>query len=127
MGSGLIAGMGYLGYAALFTLVMCVCFMAFNLITSGGKKPYALNKTVKITVPEDLDYTGVFDEVFDKYTKSYELVQVKSVNMGSMFRLVYDINLKDRNLEKQMIDELRIRNGNLEIMVSKQETAVAEL
>lgn len=127
MGSGLIAGMGYLGYAALFTLVMCVCFMAFNLITSGGKKPYALNKTVKITVPEDLDYTGVFDEVFDKYTKSYELVQVKSVNMGSMFRLVYDINLKDRNLEKQMIDELRVRNGNLEIMVSKQETAVAEL
>ena len=127
MGSGLITGMGYLGYAILFTLIMCLCFMAFNTLTAPQKRTVTLNKTIKITIPEDLDYTGAFDDIFDKYTKSWELVLVKSTNMGSMFRLSYDIVLKDRLQEKNMIDEIRIRNGNLEIMVSKQETAIAEL
>ena len=86
-----------------------------------------MSKTVKITIPEDLDYTGVFDDIFAEYTKKSELVKVKTTNMGSMFRLTYNVTLRDATKEKEMIDRIRERNGNLEIMVSKQENRTAEL
>ncbi|MCH5256822.1 MAG: DUF4956 domain-containing protein [Lachnospiraceae bacterium] len=127
MGAGLIAGMGYLGFAALFTVVMCVMFLIYNHIDFGAKNNAAMYKTFNVTIPEDLDYSGVFEEVFDEYTTSCELVHVKTTNMGSMFRLTYDVVLKDVSKEKELIDELRCRNGNLEISVSKQETIVTEL
>ena len=78
-------------------------------------------------VPEDLDYTGIFGDVFSEYTSSCELVQVKTTNMGSMFRLTYDIVLRDPLREKEMIDKIRCRNGNLEINVSSQATIATEL
>ncbi|MBE6978382.1 MAG: DUF4956 domain-containing protein [Ruminococcaceae bacterium] len=127
MGAGLIAGMGYLGFAALFTLIMCVMFLVYNFLASGSAKSESVKKTIKITIPEDLDYTGVFDDIFAEYTKKSELIQIKTTNMGSMFRLTYNITLRDLSQEKQMIDRIRERNGNLEIMVSKQENRVAEL
>ena len=126
MGTGLIAGMGYLGFAALFTVIMCSMFLICNAIADNVKSE-AVNKTIKITIPEDLDYTGAFDDIFAEYTKKSELIKVKTTNMGSMFRLTYNVTLKDANKEKQMIDRIRERNGNLEIMVSKQESRVAEL
>ena len=126
MGAGLIAGMGYLGFAALFTVIMCAMFLIYNAVADNAKRE-AVNKTVKITIPEDLDYTGVFDDIFYEYTKKTELVKVKTTNMGSMFRLTYNVTLRDATKEKEMIDRIRERNGNLEIMVSKQETRVAEL
>ena len=126
MGAGLIAGMGYLGFAALFTLIMCIVFGLYNFLSTLGTPDYVLNKTIKITIPEDLDYTGVFDDIFATYTKKAELVGVKTTNMGSMFRLTYNITLKDPAMEKQMIDCIRQRNGNLEIMVSKQENRNVE-
>ena len=82
---------------------------------------------MRITIPEDLDYTGVFDDIFAEYTRQCSLTSVKTTNMGSLFRLTYDITLKDASREKEMIDKLRCRNGNLEISVSRQETAPAEL
>ncbi len=127
MGAGLIAGMGYLGYAVLFTVVMSAIFMLYNRLDFGARKNAAVYKTVRVTIPEDLDYTGVFEEVFEAYTVSCELTNVKTTNMGSMFRLTYDIVLKDATREKELIDKLRCRNGNLEITVSKQTTANAEL
>ena len=127
MGSGLIAGMGYLGFAALFTLVMCVMFLLYNHLDFGAKKNTAAYKTFTVVIPEDLDYTGVFDDIFKAYTSSYELVRVKSTNMGSMFKLTYNVVLSDVTKEKEMIDKIRCRNGNLEITVSRQETAVTEL
>ena len=126
MGTGLIAGMGYLGFAALFTVIMCAVFMVYNLVASNTRGD-AANKTVKITIPEDLDYTGAFDDIFAEYTKKSELVKVKTTNMGSMFRLTYNVTLKDAVSEKEMIDRIRERNGNLEIMVSRQENRTAEL
>ena len=69
----------------------------------------------------------MFDDVFDRYTSARELIRVKTTNMGSMFRLTYDVTLKNPALEKEMIDQLRCRNGNLEITVSRQETGMAEL
>ena len=127
MGAGLIAGMGYLGFAALFTVIMSAVFFLYNCLAGSGVKSEALRKSIKITIPEDLDYTGVFDDIFDTYTKKSELIKVKSVNMGSMFRLTYNVTLKDASLEKEMIDRIRERNGNLEIMVSRQESHTAEL
>ena len=127
MSAGLIAGMGYLGYAALFTILLCAVFILYNSLDFGTRKNAAVYKTLTITIPEDLDYTNVFEEVLDKYTKSHELTFVKTTNMGSLFRLTYDMILKDISLEKEMIDDLRCRNGNLEISVSKQTTATTEL
>ncbi|MBR2411400.1 MAG: DUF4956 domain-containing protein [Clostridia bacterium] len=127
MGAGLIAGMGYLGFAALFTLVMCVMFLLYNHLDFGAKKNTAAYKTFTVVIPEDLDYTGVFDDIFKAYTSYCELVRVKSTNMGSMFKLTYNVVLSDVTKEKEMIDKLRCRNGNLEITVSRQETAVTEL
>jgi len=126
MGAGLIAGMGYLGFAALFTVMMCAMLLIYNAVTdyTEGK---AVNKTIKITIPEDLDYTGVLDDIFAEYTKKNELIRVKTTNMGSMFCLTYHVTLKDATKEKQMIDRIRERNGNLEIIVSKREDREAEL
>ncbi len=126
MGAGLIAGMGYLGFAALFTVIMCVMFLIYNAV-AGNAKSEVVNKTIKITIPEDLDYTGAFDDIFAEYTRKNELVKVKTTNMVSMFRLTYNVTLRDATREKEMIDRIRERNGNLEIMVSKQENRSAEL
>lgn len=127
MGAGLIAGMGYLGYAALFTLIMCAMFMLYNRLDFGAKKNADTYKTIQITIPEDLDYSGVFDDIFGEYTTTYELSHVKTTNMGSMFKLTYNISLRDVRKEKEMVDKLRCRNGNLEINISKQETTAGEL
>ena len=127
MGAGLILGMGYLGYGMVFTVVMCVVFAVYNFLDLGEKKNAAKHKTLNITIPEDLEYTGVFDDIFDSYTANHTLLRVKTTNMGSMFRLTYDICLRDPAKEKEMVDKLRCRNGNLEISVAVQETPTAEL
>ena len=127
MGAGLIAGMGYLGFAVLFTLVMCAVFVLYNCLDFGTKKNAATFKTFTITIPEDLDYSGVFDDIFAEFTRSHDLVRVKTTNMGSMFKLTYNVELRDAAKEKEMIDKMRCRNGNLEIAVSKQETVGTEL
>ena len=127
MGAGLIAGMGYLGFSLLFTVILCAFWLLFGTLDLGAGRRTAACRTMNITIPEDLDYTGVFEDILNDYTGSHELTKVKTTNMGSMFRLTYDITLKDPSREKEMIDRLRCRNGNLEITVSRQQTAPAEL
>ena len=127
MGAGLIAGMGYLGFALLFTAVMCIMFVLYNRLDFGTKKNSQIFKTFTITIPEDLDYSGIFDDIFSEFSTSHDLVRVKSTNMGSMFKLTYNVMLRDVTREKEMIDKIRCRNGNLEIAVSKQETVGTEL
>lgn len=127
MCAGLIAGMGYLGYGLLFTLVMCAVMLVYNRLDFGSSKNGARYKVLHITVPEDLDYTGAFDEVLGEYASSHELVQVKTTNMGSLFRLTYDLVLNSQAEEKELIDKLRCRNGNLEISISRREAEVCEL
>ena len=122
MVAGLVMGMGYIGIAVTFVLIIC----AVNIILSnsgfGRQRTGLVKKTVRITIPEDLDYSQVFDDVFEKYTLSYRLETVKTTNMGSLFKLTYTVTFKDSNLEKCFIDELRCRNGNLEISSSIQAT-----
>lgn len=127
MGAGLIAGMGYLGYAVLFAVVLCILVLIYNRLDLGTKKQTTLHKTLNVTIPEDLDYTDVFADIFADYCTACQLVRVKTTNMGSMFRLTYNITLKDPAREKEMIDKIRCRNGNLEISLSVQENVVTEL
>lgn len=127
MATGLITGMGYLGLAAIFTLVMCLIFILYNKLDLGASAKADKYKTIRVVVPEDLDYTGVFEDIFSEFTSACSLMQVKTTNMGSMFKLTYDVTLKDPSREKEMIDRIRCRNGNLEVNVSRQSTAQTEL
>ncbi len=127
MGTGLVVGMGYLGYALLVSVLFGIISLLYNLLGHFVSAKSVQYKSLRITIPEDLDYTDVFEPILKEYTSTHELVQVKTTNMGSLFRLTYTITLRDSSREKEMIDKLRIRNGNLEITISYQETAPAEL
>ena len=127
MGAGLMAGMGYLGYAALFALILGGITMAYHALVFGGGNAALRCRTLHITIPEDLDYTGVFDPILAQYATKSELKQVKTTNMGSLFKLTYDLTLRDGGQEKALIDTLRQRNGNLEISLCQQETGPAGL
>ena len=122
MGAGLIAGMGYLAYGVLFTLVLGGMMMAYTAVHLGGSRRDTQYRQLRITIPESLNYVNVFDPVLESYTSEYSLKQVKSTNMGSMFRLTYDIVIRPGLPEKNLLDELRCLNGNLEISLSCQET-----
>ena len=124
MVAGLIAGMGYLAYAALFTIVLCIIYLITSLFDPAAK---GLHRRLRVTVPEDLDYTGIFQNTLSTYCKSWKLTQVKTVNMGSLFRLTYDITLRDAGKEKAFIDDLRLQNGNLEISLAEAETTDSDL
>ena len=127
MGTGLIAGMGYLAFAALFTVVMGVAIMIYSLIEHLRRTHAPIMKSLRITVPEDLDYPGVFDGIIKKYASSFELVKVKTVNMGTMIRLTYSISIAPGASEKELIDRLRERNGNLEISLALSDNIRGEL
>lgn len=113
MAIGLATGMGYLILAALFTAIVGIANVVY-VLSPFGKRTKA-SKLLKVTIPEDLDYTGIFDDLFDRYTSSCELVEVRTTNMGSLFQLDYHIDLKDEKDEKRLIDDIRCRNGNLKV------------
>ena len=125
MAVGLATGMGYAALAVLFFGAMAAFILTLSAFRFGGGDKG--ERELKITIPEDLDYTGVFEDLLKQYASSWELIQVKTTNMGSLFRLTYNLTLYTPNSEKKLIDQLRCRNGNLEITVSKQETTVYEL
>ncbi|MFI3141513.1 MAG: DUF4956 domain-containing protein [Clostridia bacterium] len=125
VGSGLAIGMGYIAIAYVFA-IMIIAFNIIVALTNFGEKK-ATQRIFTITMPEDLNYTRVFDDLFKKYTKNTELINVKTTNMGSLFKLRYEIDLIDEHKEKEFIDQIRCRNGNLEITVSKQSNAGLEL
>ncbi len=113
MAIGLATGIGYIGIAVLFVLLIGGCNLLLTHSKFGEAK--SMEKVLKITIPEGLDYTEIFDDIFATYLKKWEMLQVKTCNMGSLYRLEYSITLKDLKNEKKMIDEIRCRNGNLEI------------
>lgn len=113
MGTGLILGMGYIGYAFICAIVLGFVSAFYSRIDLGGKKNADLYKTLHITIPEDLDYNGVFEPIIKEYSSESELVNVKTTNMGSLFKLTYNLKFKSAGKEKEMIDKLRCRNGNL--------------
>ncbi len=113
---GLATGMGHLAFAGIMTVFGCfaLVFLSFIKIYDTNRQ----EKILKITIPENLDYTTVFDTIFTKYTKKVELEQVKTTNMGSMFDLSYRVTLLKEVSEKEFIDDLRTKNGNLKIILT---------
>ncbi|MBQ9058513.1 MAG: DUF4956 domain-containing protein [Atopobiaceae bacterium] len=126
MAVGLVCGMGYITYAVIITLIMSAVGMVYQG-TGFGALGLRKDRSLRITVPEDFNYTELFDDLLDRYTNSSELISVKTTNMGSLYRLNYNVMLKDPAQEREFIDELRCRNGNLEIIMCTQEANSDEL
>lgn len=125
MAIGLAAGMGYLTFAAMMTAVIgAALFVLFR--TPFGEKE-GREREVRITIPENLDYTGAFDDIFARFAVKASLERVKTVNLGSLFELQYHVELKDLAFEKEMIDEIRCRNGNLTIVCGRPQVIRDEL
>lgn len=120
-GAGLMTGMGYLAYAALFTVILGAVMLAATAVAGSASARKNAFRVLRITIPENLDYNGIFDDVLSKYTVKNELLEVKTANMGSLYKLKYDVVLKNADSEKAFADELRCRNGNLEISISQAE------
>lgn len=113
---GLTCGLGYWIYALMAVALLCVIVLVLHFTNYAGKN--SNHYELKITVPETLNYVGAFDEVLTKYTKSFQLKRVKSVDFGSLFEITFDITMKDEAEMRQMLDDVRTLNGNLKIMLS---------
>ena len=117
MAIGLATGMGFIALAVLFTVIVGIVNVVYVLSPFGKQK--APEKMLKITIPEDLEYDGVFDGVLARYTDEHELVEVQTTNMGSLFLLEYAVRMKEPGAEKRMIDEVRCLNGNLKVVLGR--------
>ncbi|MBO5556434.1 MAG: DUF4956 domain-containing protein [Oscillospiraceae bacterium] len=115
---GLACGMGYVGYAVVFFVVLAVMVLLMSRFHFGERGQR--ERQLKITIPENLDYDGLFDDLFRQYTDRWELTRVRTTNMGTLYELTYSIRLKDAMVSKDFIDAIRCRNGNLNIICGKE-------
>ena len=115
--AGLACGVGVYGYGALFVLLLCA--VMFVLEKSGAFNPKSIRKSLKITIPENLNYEGAFDDILERYTDDCALSQIKTTDLGSLFQLSYNVSVKPGANEQEFINELRTRNGNLTIQLSE--------
>ena len=122
---GIAIGMGYLVFATVFTLIMSLVMLLLEVVNFGQMK-YSMRQ-LTVVIPESLDYESIFDDIFNKAANHIELANVKTSDMGSLFKLKYIIQLNGRMTEKELIDALRTRNGNLEIAISRYITKENEL
>ena len=120
MAIGLATGMGYVGLAVLLFLILAGAMLALTVLRFGQKED--AGRILKITIPEDLDYDGLFDDLFERYTTAHTLEKVKTTNMGTLYELRYRITLRREPVPKVFLDELRCRNGNLNITCCREES-----
>lgn len=113
---GLACGMGHVLFATVITAISVVAIVFFS--NTNFLEPNKKQRVLKIVVPEDLDYEEVFNEIFAKYTSKAELIQMKTMNMGSLYKLTYDITMKSNVREKDFLDEIRVKNCNLKVLLS---------
>lgn len=125
MAVGLATGMGYVGVALMFTILICAVSYVLNIVHFGQENGSI--RVLHITVPENLDYEGRFEDLFSKYLKTYEYESVKTTNMGSLYKITLNVTLKDKVSTKEFLDELRTRNGNLDISLQRTIEAVDAL
>lgn len=125
MAVGLATGTGFLSFAAVMTLMVGGVFLVLGKTHFGESRQE--NKDLRITIAEHLDYTEIFDDIFRQYTNKYSLQRVKTTNLGSMYELEYHITLKDIRKEKEMLDAIRCRNGNLTIICGRRAAMQEEL
>ncbi len=117
MGAGLAAGMNYFTIAAVAVIILCIIMAVVTKLSTIFFTSEV--KSLKIVIPEDMDYADAFDDIFDDYTSSRDLERVKTTNMGTLYELTYNIKFKKAIDEKKFLDEIRKRNGNLNITLSK--------
>jgi uncharacterized membrane protein YhiD involved in acid resistance len=120
MAIGLATGMGFVGLAVLAFVIISAVLLLLTAVRFG--QPSQADRVLKITIPENLDYEDLFDDIFTKYTRTHTLVRVKTSNMGTMYELEYRITLPQGSIPKEFIDALRCRNGNLNIVCSREQT-----
>lgn len=125
MTAGLTCSMGYLIYAAAVTVLVCVILFVLQVVHYGEKRTE--EKDLRITIPENLDYPHIFEEIFEEYTKEHKLIQVKTTNMGSLYELRYQTVLKEKEREKEFLDAVRCRNGNLTVILGRTDMNEEEL
>ena len=125
MAVGLATGMGFIGVGAVFAIVVILLNIIYSAILFSSRR--GEEQELKITIPEGLDYYGLFDDLLKKYTTRYDLIKVRTTSMGSLFQLTYSITMKDISKQKEMIDEIRCRNGNLDIAVGRPIASREEL
>ena len=117
---GLALGMGHVLFAVVITAIAVAAILIFSF--THFLEPNSYNRSLKIVIPEDLDYDEVFDDIFKKYTKKAVLVKTKTMNMGSLYKLTYDVTLKRGIKEKEFLDEIRVKNCNLKVLLSQPES-----
>lgn len=125
MAAGLVAGMGYIGYALLVTVVLAVVIVLAERIMAA--RNVGNRRQLKIVVPEDMDFYGVFEEVLEEYTNTCHMEHIKSIRMGTMYELIFTVTMKKESQVKEMLDKLRCRNGNLSISFGMVPDAGEEL
>lgn len=125
MATGLALGMGYILFALVTTVIIAVIMIIFSNILTKMENRSA--RRLKVVIPENLDYSEVFDDLFYKYTDKVEMQKVKTTNMGSTFELTYMVNLKKDVNEKEFLDQIRIRNANMLVMLEREELSEVEL
>ena len=116
---GLALGMGHVAFAVVISLISVVAIVVFS--KTHFLEPNTYNRSLKIVIPEDLDYDEVFDEIFKKYCTKAELVRTKTMNMGSLYKLTYAVTLRKGIKEKAFLDEIRVKNCNLKVLLSQPE------
>lgn len=120
MASGLACGVGSFGYAVFFTIILCVLMVILNRTKFGVRT--TMQKTLKVTIPENLGYEEAFDEVFAKYKVGYELKKIRTTELGSLYELVYAVTIDDNTSQKELLDAIRCRNGNLDLSLTMSPT-----
>ena len=125
MAIGFVMGLGYLFYAFIFLLLIGSTILLLTYIRFAQGETNT--RIIKIIIPENLDYDGLFDDIFRKYAASFDLDKVRTTNMGSLYELTYNVRLKTASVSKEFIDELRCRNGNLNILISREQHDGEEL
>ena len=119
LGVGLACGMGYLGYAALFSVILCLVMAVIHFAKFGSHMHSPMR--LKLLLPEDMDYYGVFDDILKQYASTHKLIKVRTTEFGSLFELTYELSMVDISQSKAFIDTLRCKNGNLNILLTLQD------
>jgi hypothetical protein len=124
MTAGLTCSIGYLAFAAGITVLVCAVIVILYVTHFAENK--TVEKKLRVTIPENLDYNGLLDDLFEVYTKKHRMEQVKTANMGSLYDVTYMVELKDENREKEFLDAIRCRNGNLNVVCGRGDYRAAE-
>jgi hypothetical protein len=124
MAAGLAVGTGYYGYAILFTIMLCVMMIILNRLNFGSRK--TMQRTLKVTIPENLGYEEAFNEVFNRFGVQQELKKIRTTELGSLYELIYTVTMQSSTDQKAFLDEIRCRNGNLDLSLTMSPSPINE-